>query len=87
MSHKYSKEITELLESNKNNWRKQQLTARRVYDLLCEAQADFDISYTSVLRFVQKWKKEQIQVAIKNIFVAKMCNFLKIISAKMCKLC
>ena len=74
MSHKYSKEITELLESNKNNWRKQQLTARRVYDLLCKAQADFDISYTSVLRFVQKWKKKQIQAAIKNIFVAKMCK-------------
>lgn len=60
---KYAKEITELLESNKNNWRKQQVTVRRVYDLLCEAQADFDISYTSVLRFVQKWKKEQIQAA------------------------
>lgn len=35
----------------------------RVYDLLCEAQADFDISYASVLCFVQKWKKEQIQAA------------------------
>lgn len=60
---KYAKEITELLEDNKDNWHKQQLTAKRVYDLLCEAHTDFDISYTSVLRFVQKWKRNQIQAA------------------------
>ena len=57
----YSEWIENLLEENKHNWYKQQLTSRRVYKLLKEEFPEAAVSYASVNRFVQAWKKSQIK--------------------------
>ena len=53
----YKDWLTKLLEENKNNWYKQRLTSKRVYDLLIEKFPDAEVSYDSVNRFVKAWQK------------------------------
>ena len=53
----YKDWLTKLLEENKNNWYKQRLTSKRVYNLLIEKFPDAELSYDSVNRFVKAWRK------------------------------
>ncbi|NCD06504.1 MAG: IS21 family transposase [Spirochaetia bacterium] len=54
----YKAEIEKLLDNNKESWRKQKLTARRIYDLLKEKHGEVEFSYHTVNRYVNKYKKE-----------------------------
>ena len=54
----YTAEIDKLLTENKNVWKKQRLTSKRIYDLLKQNHTDFNVSYDCVNRYVQKWRKD-----------------------------
>ena len=54
--HLYQDEIIALVESCKTNWKKQQITGRRVYDILKKNHGDLNVSYETVQRFIKQYK-------------------------------
>jgi transposase len=54
----YKAEIEKLIDDNKDSWRKQQLTSRRIYNLLVKRHGEVEFGYSTVNRYVKKYKKE-----------------------------